>query len=92
MLRCALHDGRRRYTFSAGLTFTSMNSTYLIVMAGGIGSRFWPFSRTHHPKQFHDVLGTGRSMLQLTVDRFAGVCPPENVFVVTNRDYVALVS
>ncbi|MEJ7661697.1 MAG: mannose-1-phosphate guanylyltransferase [Hymenobacter sp.] len=64
-----------------------MNSTYLIVMAGGIGSRFWPFSRTHHPKQFHDVLGVGRSMLQLTVDRFAGICPPENVFVVTNRDY-----
>ena len=68
-----------------------MNSTYLIVMAGGIGSRFWPFSRTHHPKQFHDVLGVGRSMLQLTVERFAAICPPENVFVVTNRDYKALV-
>lgn len=68
-----------------------MNSTYLVVMAGGIGSRFWPFSRTNHPKQFHDVLGTGRSMLQVTVDRFAGLCPPENVFVVTNRDYAALV-
>ena len=68
-----------------------MNSTYLVVMAGGIGSRFWPFSRTQHPKQFHDVLGVGRSMLQLTVDRFRGVCPPENVFVVTNRDYVELV-
>ena len=60
-------------------------------MAGGIGSRFWPFSRTQHPKQFHDVLGVGRSMLQLTVDRFRGICPPENVFVVTNRDYLALV-
>lgn len=60
-------------------------------MAGGIGSRFWPFSRTSHPKQFHDVLGVGRSMLQLTVDRFAGICPPENVFVVTNRDYQELV-
>ena len=60
-------------------------------MAGGIGSRFWPFSRTHHPKQFHDVLGLGRSMLQLTVDRFRGICPPENVFVVTNRDYIELV-
>lgn len=68
-----------------------MNSTYLVVMAGGIGSRFWPFSRTHFPKQFHDVLGVGRSMLQLTVDRFRGICPPENVFVVTNRDYAALV-
>ncbi|RZK41431.1 MAG: mannose-1-phosphate guanylyltransferase [Hymenobacter sp.] len=68
-----------------------MESTYLVVMAGGIGSRFWPFSRTQHPKQFHDVLGVGRSMLQLTVDRFRGICPPENVFVVTNRDYVELV-
>ncbi|TGD81201.1 mannose-1-phosphate guanylyltransferase [Hymenobacter wooponensis] len=65
--------------------------TYLVVMAGGIGSRFWPFSRTHHPKQFHDVLGMGRSMLQLTVDRFRGICSPENVFVVTNRDYTDLV-
>ncbi|MGY2131481.1 mannose-1-phosphate guanylyltransferase [Hymenobacter sp. HD11105] len=66
-------------------------NTYLVVMAGGIGSRFWPFSRTNHPKQFHDVMGVGRSMLQLTVDRFAGICPPENVFVVTNRDYSELV-
>ncbi|NVO32118.1 mannose-1-phosphate guanylyltransferase [Hymenobacter lapidiphilus] len=65
--------------------------TYLVVMAGGIGSRFWPFSRTNHPKQFHDVLGVGRSMLQMTVDRFAGICPAENVFVVTNRDYTELV-
>ena len=68
-----------------------MNSTYLVVMAGGIGSRFWPFSRTHHPKQFHDVMGVGRSMLQLTVDRFQEVCPIENVFIVTNRDYHDLV-
>lgn len=60
-------------------------------MAGGIGSRFWPISRTAHPKQFQDILGVGRSMLQLTVDRFRTVCPPENVFVVTNRDYVSLV-
>jgi mannose-1-phosphate guanylyltransferase len=68
-----------------------MEHTYLVVMAGGIGSRFWPFSRTQHPKQFHDVLGVGRSMLQLTVDRFRGICPPENVYVVTNRDYIDLV-
>ncbi len=68
-----------------------MNNTYLVIMAGGIGSRFWPFSRTQHPKQFHDVLGMGRSMLQLTLARFAGLCPPENVFVVTNRDYMPLV-
>ncbi len=70
---------------------TPSSSTYLVVMAGGIGSRFWPFSRTAHPKQFHDVLGLGRSMLQLTVDRFASICPIENVYVVTNRDYVPLV-
>ncbi|MEJ7659155.1 MAG: sugar phosphate nucleotidyltransferase [Hymenobacter sp.] len=67
-----------------------MNNTYLVVMAGGIDGRFWPFSRTQH-QQFHDVLGVGRSMLQLTVDRFRGICPPENVYVVTNRDYVGLV-
>ncbi len=60
-------------------------------MAGGIGSRFWPISRTGHPKQFHDVLGVGRSMLQTTVDRFRSLVPPERVFVVTNRDYAALV-
>ncbi|MCR5888751.1 mannose-1-phosphate guanylyltransferase [Hymenobacter sp. J193] len=65
--------------------------TYLVVMAGGIGSRFWPFSRTQHPKQFHDVLGVGRSMLQLTIDRFRGICPVENILVVTNRDYTSLV-
>lgn len=65
--------------------------TYLVVMAGGIGSRFWPYSRVSYPKQFHDILGVGRSMLQLTVDRFSGICPLKNVFVVTNRDYRDLV-
>lgn len=68
-----------------------MNHTYLVVMAGGIGSRFWPFSRTQHPKQFHDVMGVGRSMLQLTVDRFRDICSLENVYIVTNRDYAELV-
>ncbi|ARS37542.1 mannose-1-phosphate guanylyltransferase [Pontibacter actiniarum] len=66
-------------------------NTYVVIMAGGIGSRFWPFSRTNYPKQFHDVLGIGESMLQMTAKRFADVCPPENVFVVTNKDYEALV-
>lgn len=75
---------------TADLTSVSP-ATYLIVMAGGIGSRFWPISRTGHPKQFHDVLGVGRSMLQTTVDRFGSLVPPERVFVVTNRDYVGLV-
>jgi mannose-1-phosphate guanylyltransferase len=60
-------------------------------MAGGIGSRFWPFSRTKSPKQFHDVLGVGKTLLQQTADRFANICPPENVYVVTNKDYKALV-
>lgn len=64
---------------------------YVIIMAGGIGSRFWPYSRKNHPKQFHDILGTGRTMIQQTADRFEGICPPENVFVVTNEDYYELV-
>ncbi|TPE45019.1 mannose-1-phosphate guanylyltransferase [Pontibacter mangrovi] len=67
------------------------NNTYVVIMAGGIGSRFWPFSRTNYPKQFHDVLGTGQSMLQATAERFKNICPPENVFIVTNKDYEALV-
>ncbi|WP_187261048.1 mannose-1-phosphate guanylyltransferase [Pontibacter beigongshangensis] len=66
-------------------------NTFVVIMAGGIGSRFWPFSRTNYPKQFHDVLGTGESMLQMTARRFQNVCPPENIFVVTNKDYEALV-
>jgi mannose-1-phosphate guanylyltransferase len=60
-------------------------------MAGGIGSRFWPMSTTKYPKQFHDVLGVGRTLIQQTFDRFKSICPPENVFVVTNRDYKAQV-
>ncbi|WMJ72773.1 mannose-1-phosphate guanylyltransferase [Cytophagaceae bacterium ABcell3] len=64
---------------------------YAVIMAGGIGSRFWPFSREKHPKQFHDVLGTGKSMIQQTVERFEGVCPLENIFIVTNKAYVSLV-
>ncbi len=56
-------------------------------MAGGIGSRFWPMSTTKYPKQFHDILGVGRTLIQQTFDRFNSICPPENVFVVTNVDY-----
>ncbi|MFD2246053.1 mannose-1-phosphate guanylyltransferase [Pontibacter ruber] len=66
-------------------------NTYVVIMAGGIGSRFWPFSRTDYPKQFHDVLGVGKSMLQMTAERFRGICPPENLFIVTNKDYEGLV-
>ncbi len=65
--------------------------TYVVIMAGGIGSRFWPFSRTSYPKQFHDVLGIGESMLQMTIKRFESICPPENIFIVTNKDYEHLV-
>ncbi|MDX5346198.1 MAG: mannose-1-phosphate guanylyltransferase [Hymenobacteraceae bacterium] len=67
------------------------NNTYVVIMAGGIGSRFWPFSRTNYPKQFHDVLGVGQTMLQLTTERFKDVCPTENIFIVTNKDYQHLV-
>ncbi|MGN6645404.1 MAG: mannose-1-phosphate guanylyltransferase [Cytophaga sp.] len=66
-------------------------NNYAVIMAGGIGSRFWPFSRTKYPKQFHDVLGTGTTLIQQTVNRFKNVCPPENIIIVTNKDYVSLV-
>lgn len=66
-------------------------NNHLVIMAGGVGSRFWPMSTEEKPKQFIDVLGTGRSLLQLTFDRFEGVCAPENVWVVTNKKYAALV-
>ena len=56
-------------------------------MAGGVGSRFWPFSRESKPKQFLDFFGTGRSLLQMTVDRFRPIVPIENVFIVTNVAY-----
>lgn len=64
---------------------------YAIIMAGGIGSRFWPISRTSHPKQFIDILGTGKTLIQNTYDRFLKICPPENIYVVTNEIYTALV-
>lgn len=60
-------------------------------MAGGVGSRFWPMSTTDNPKQFIDVLGVGRSLMQLTYDRFKGVCDADNVWVVTSTDYVSKV-
>lgn len=67
------------------------NNTYVAIMAGGVGSRFWPASRAAKPKQFLDILGVGRSLLQLTYDRLTKLCPPENVLIVTNADYKALV-
>ncbi|MCF0059399.1 mannose-1-phosphate guanylyltransferase [Dyadobacter sp. CY356] len=64
-----------------------MQNTFVIIMAGGVGTRFWPFSRTDFPKQFHDVLGTGKTLLQQTVERFDGVCPPENIYIVSSQEY-----
>ena len=63
---------------------------HIVIMAGGIGSRFWPMSTTECPKQFIDVLGVGRSLLQLTYDRFQGICLPENIWIVTNKKYLEL--
>lgn len=60
-------------------------------MAGGVGSRFWPLSTPECPKQFIDILGCGRTLIQLTVDRFLGICPLDNFWVVTNAKYVDLV-
>lgn len=60
-------------------------------MAGGIGARFWPMSRTDHPKQFIDILGTGETLIQQTFRRFRKICPAENIFVVTNVRYYDLV-
>lgn len=57
-------------------------------MAGGVGSRFWPMSTEENPKQFIDVLGVGKSLLQLTCERFKGICDPSNIWVVTSSDYV----
>lgn len=67
------------------------NNNYCIIMAGGIGSRFWPRSRTAYPKQFLDILGTGRTFLQQTYDRFVKICNPSNVLVVTGESYVDIV-
>ncbi len=64
-----------------------MENNYCVIMAGGVGSRFWPLSRTDKPKQFLDILGTGRSLLQMTFDRFMQVCPVENIYVVTSLIY-----
>lgn len=68
-----------------------MSHTYVVIMAGGIGSRFWPKSRTEKPKQFLDILNVGKTLLQLTYERLQTICPPENVFIVTADSYVNLV-
>jgi len=68
-----------------------MENRYLIIMAGGVGSRFWPLSRRDKPKQFLDILGTGETLLQQTFRRFKKQCPEKNIFVVTNSEHVDMV-
>jgi len=68
-----------------------MRNNHVVIMAGGVGSRFWPLSTPEYPKQFIDILGCGRTLIQLTVDRFKGIAPIENFWVVTNAKYVEIV-
>ncbi len=67
------------------------NNYYCVIMAGGVGTRFWPMSRRETPKQFIDILGMGKSLLQQTYDRFEKICPVENIYVVTGKQYRDLV-
>ena len=68
-----------------------VKNTYVLIMAGGIGSRFWPKSRSTFPKQFIDILGIGKSLLQLTYARFLKICPEANIFILSNEEYVDLI-
>src|SRR5690606_17303122 len=68
----------------------SQSNNYCVIMAGGIGSRFWPLSTQKYPKQFQDILGTGRTMIQQTYDRISQIVPAENIYVITNSEYVSL--
>lgn len=63
------------------------NNLYVVLMAGGVGVRFWPYSRNARPKQFLDVLGIGKSLLQSTYDRFLSLCDKENIYVVTHEEH-----
>lgn len=66
------------------------NHNYCVIMSGGVGSRFWPFSKEDKPKQFLDFFGTGRSLLQSTYDRFRKIVPLENIYIVTNDAYAGM--
>ena len=68
-----------------------MRNNHIVIMAGGVGSRFWPLSTPEYPKQFIDILGCGRTLIQLTVDRFKDICPMSNFWVVTNAKYLDIV-
>lgn len=67
-------------------------NNYVLIMAGGVGSRFWPKSRNHFPKQFIDILGIGKSLLQLTYERFLKICPNSHICILTNKEYAGLVA
>lgn len=69
-----------------------MDNRYVIIMAGGVGSRFWPLSRLEKPKQFLDILGSGETLIQQTYRRFKSICPEKNIFVVTSADHKELVT
>ncbi len=66
-------------------------SYYCVIMAGGVGSRFWPLSRASYPKQFIDILGIGKSLLQMTFDRFNQLVPAENIYIVSNAEYASII-
>ncbi len=68
-----------------------MDNRYVIIMAGGVGSRFWPLSRREKPKQFLDITGSGETLIQQTYNRFKKVCSEQNIFVVTNADHAGIV-
>jgi mannose-1-phosphate guanylyltransferase len=68
-----------------------MDNRYVIIMAGGVGSRFWPLSRTEKPKQFLDILGNGETLIQQTFRRFKASCPKQNIFVVTSAEHKDIV-
>lgn len=70
----------------------SNDNRYCVIMCGGVGSRFWPYSRASRPKQFLDFFGTGRSLLQMSVDRMAGIVPKQNIILMTNEQYADIIS
>ena len=89
-----MHVSKKCCIFVPKLIFWDMKenqNNYCVIMAGGVGSRFWPFSRENKPKQFLDFFGTGRSLLQMTVDRFRPIVPIENMFIVTNVAYKPII-
>ena len=68
-----------------------MENRYCVIMCGGVGSRFWPFSKSSAPKQFIDFFGTGRTLLQMSFDRIADIIPVRNILAITNERYAPLV-